>query len=64
MAPLDFAHFDGASSSDSVCCLQNLSWLLDICQIFLNFEVLGWQLLLWYSQTLLQLGHMEHIMHD
>jgi hypothetical protein len=30
MTPLDFAHSDGASSSDSVCCLQNLSWLLDI----------------------------------
>jgi hypothetical protein len=30
----------------------------------LNFEVLGWQLLFWHSQALLQLRHMEYIMHD
>jgi hypothetical protein len=45
MAPLDFTYPDGASSSDSVYCLQNLGSLLDISQVFLNFEILGWQLL-------------------
>jgi hypothetical protein len=34
MDPLDFAHPDGASSSDSICCLQNLGWLLDVSQRF------------------------------
>jgi hypothetical protein len=63
MAPLDFAHPDGTSSSDLVCCLQNLSWLLNITQIFLNLMILGWQLLLWHSQAFLQLRNMEHIMH-
>jgi hypothetical protein len=45
IAPFEFAHPDGASPSDSVCCLQNLSWLLNISQILLNFKVLCWQLL-------------------
>jgi hypothetical protein len=63
MAPLDFAHPDGASSSDSICCLQNLSWLFNVSQIFLSFKVLSWQLLFWHSQALLQLGHMKHIMY-
>jgi hypothetical protein len=40
MAPSDFAHLDGTSPSDPICCLQNLGWLLNISQIFLNFKVL------------------------
>jgi hypothetical protein len=63
MAPFDFAHPDGAPLSDSVCCLQNMGWLLDVSQIFLNFELLSWQLLLRHSQAFLQLRHMEHVMH-
>jgi hypothetical protein len=40
VAPLDFTHSDGAPSINSVYCLQNLSWLLDISQVFLNLEIL------------------------
>jgi hypothetical protein len=36
-------------------CLQNLSWLLNLSQIFLNFKILCWQLLFWHSQAFLQL---------
>jgi hypothetical protein len=64
MTPFDFAHPDGASPSDPTCCFQNLSWLLNICQIFLNFKVLYWQLLFWHSQAFLQLRHMEYVMHS
>jgi hypothetical protein len=45
MASFDFAYPDGASPSDSVYYLQNLSGLLNISQTFLNFKVLRWQLL-------------------
>jgi hypothetical protein len=63
MAPSDFAHLDGTSPSDPICCLQNLGWLLNISQIFLNFKILCWQLLSRHSQAFLQLRHMEHNMH-
>jgi hypothetical protein len=63
MVPFNFAHPDGASSSDPVCCLQNLSWLLNISQIFLNLKILSWQLLFRYSQAFLQLRQMEYVMH-
>jgi hypothetical protein len=59
MTPFDFAHPDGISPSDPICCLQNLSWLLNIGQILLNFKIFCWQLLLWHSQAFLQLRHME-----
>jgi hypothetical protein len=36
VTPFDFAHPDGTSPSDPICCLQNLSWLLNIGQILLN----------------------------
>jgi hypothetical protein len=64
MAPFNFAHPDGFSPSDPICYLQNMSWLLNIRQIFLNFKVFRWQLLFWYSQAFLQLRHMEHIVHS
>ena len=64
MAPSDFAHSDSLLSGDSVCSLNNLRWLLNIGQVFLDFETLHWQLLLWHRQTLLQLRHMKDIMHS
>jgi hypothetical protein len=63
VTPPDFAHSDGVSPGDPVCKLQNLRWLLYVGQIFLNFQTLHWQLLFWYSQTFLQLRHVEHIVH-
>ena len=33
MAPFDFTHPDGASSSDSICCLHNLSGLLNMLSL-------------------------------
>ena len=63
VTPSDFAHPDGVPPGDSVCKLQNLCWLLYVCQILLDFQVLHWQLFFWYSQTLLQLRHVEHIVH-
>jgi hypothetical protein len=33
VTPFDFAHPDGTSPSDPVCCLQNLSWLLNIYKL-------------------------------
>jgi hypothetical protein len=63
MAPFDFAHRDGVPPGDPICCLQNLRWLLNISQIFLNFKIFRWQLLFLYSQAFLQLRHVEHIVH-
>jgi hypothetical protein len=63
MAPFDFAHSDGVPLSDPICYLQNLRWLLNVCQILLNFKVFHWQLLFWYSQAFLQLRHVKHIVH-
>jgi hypothetical protein len=64
MTPFDFAHSDSFPSGDSVCSLNNLRWLFNIGQVFLDFETLHWQLLFWHTQTLLQLRHMKDIMHD
>jgi hypothetical protein len=63
MIPSDFAHSDGLSSGDSVCGLKDLRWLLNVGQVLLDFKTFHWQLLFWHSQTLLQLRHMEDIMH-
>jgi hypothetical protein len=63
MTPSDFAHSDSLPSGDSVCSLNNLRWLLNIGQVFLDFKTLHWQLLFWHTQTFLQLRHMKDIMH-
>jgi hypothetical protein len=63
MIPSDFAHSDGLPSSDSVCGLKDLHWLLDVGQVFLDFKTFHWQLLFWHTQALLQLRHMKDIMH-
>jgi hypothetical protein len=60
----DFAHSDGLPSGDSVCSLKDLRWLLNVGQVLLDFKTLHWQLLLWHSQTFLQLRHMKDIMHN
>jgi hypothetical protein len=36
----DFAHSDCFPPGDSVCSLNDLCWLLDIGQVFLDFETL------------------------
>jgi hypothetical protein len=61
--PSDFAHSDCLPSGDSVCSLKDLRWLLNVGQVLLDFKAFHWQLLLWHSQTLLQLRHMKDIMH-
>jgi hypothetical protein len=63
MIPSDFAHSDGLPSGDYVCSLKDLRWLLCVGQVLLEFKAFHWQLLLWHSQTLLQLRHMKNIMH-
>jgi hypothetical protein len=63
MIPPDFAHSDGLPSSDSVCGLKDLRWLLNVGEVLLDFKTFNWQLLFWHSQTLLQLKHMKNIMH-
>ena len=42
VTPFDLAHPDGAPPGDPICCLQNLCWLLNVRQVFLNFKVLYW----------------------
>jgi hypothetical protein len=63
MTPSDFAHSDSLPLGDSVCSLNNLRWLLNIGQVFLDFKTLHRQLLFWHTQTFLQLRHMKDIMH-
>jgi hypothetical protein len=53
MTPSDFAHSDSFPPGDSVCSLNDLRWLLNIGQIFLDFKTFHWQLLLWHMQTFL-----------
>jgi hypothetical protein len=53
VAPSDFAHSDSLPLGDSVCSLNNLRWLLNIGQVFLDFDTLPWQLLFWHTQTFL-----------
>jgi hypothetical protein len=62
VTPSDFAHSD-CFPPVTVCSLNNLRWLLNVGQVFLDFKTLHWQLLFWYTQTLLQLRHMKDIMH-
>jgi hypothetical protein len=38
MTPSDFAHYDSLPSSDSVCSLKDLHWLLNIGQVLLDFK--------------------------
>jgi hypothetical protein len=64
MTPSDFAHSDSLPSGDSVCSLNDLRWLLNIGQVFLDFKTFHWQLLFWHAQTLLELRHMKDIMHS
>jgi hypothetical protein len=49
MTPYDFAHFDSLPSGDSVSSLNYLHWLLNVGQVFLDFETLHWQLLFWHT---------------
>jgi hypothetical protein len=63
VTPSDLAHSDSLPSGDSVCSLKNLRWLLNIGQVLLDLQTFHWQLLFWHTQTLLQLRHMEDIMH-
>jgi hypothetical protein len=64
MTPSDFAHSDSLPSSDSICSLKDLRWLLNVGQVLLDFKTFHWQLLFWHTQTLLQLRHMKDIMHS
>jgi hypothetical protein len=57
MTPSNFAHSDSLPSSDSVCSLKDLHWLLNIGQVLLDFKTFHWQLLFWHTQTFLQLRH-------
>jgi hypothetical protein len=63
MTPSDFAHSDSFPSGDSVCSLNDFRWLLNIGQVFLDFETFHWKLLSWHTQTFLQLRHMKDIKH-
>jgi hypothetical protein len=36
--PFDLAHSDGLSSSDSICNLKDLHWLLNVGQVLLDFK--------------------------
>jgi hypothetical protein len=63
VTPSDFAHSDGLPSGDSVCGLKDLRWFLCVGQVLLDLQTFHWQLLLWHTQTLLQLRHMKDIMH-
>jgi hypothetical protein len=67
VTPSNFAHPDAHPDSfplgDSVCSLKNLRWLLYVGQVLLDLQTFHWQLLSWHTQTLLQLRHMEDIMH-
>jgi hypothetical protein len=38
VTPSDFAHSDGIPPGDSICNLQNLRWLLYVCQILQGIE--------------------------
>jgi hypothetical protein len=64
MTPSKFAQYDSLSSGDSVCSLNDLRWLLNIGQVFLDFNTLHLQLIFWHTQTFLQLRHLKDIMHD
>jgi hypothetical protein len=61
--PSDLAHSDCFPPSDPVCSLKNLHWLLYVGQVLLDLQTFHWQLLFWHTQTILQLRHMEDIMH-
>jgi hypothetical protein len=64
MTPSDFAHSDSLPSGDSICSLNDLRWLLNIGQVFLDFKTLHWYLLFWHTQTFLQLRQMKDIMYN
>jgi hypothetical protein len=63
VTPSDFAYSDSFPLGDSVCSLKNLCWLLYVSQVLLDLQTFHWQLLFWHTQTLLQLRHMEDILH-
>jgi hypothetical protein len=63
VTPSHFAHPDSVPSGDPVYNLKNLCWLLYVGQVFLDIQTFHSQLLLWHTQTVLQLRHMKDIMH-
>jgi hypothetical protein len=58
MAPLYLAHLNHFIPGDSSQSINDLDGIFHVGQITLHIE-----LLFWHSEALLQLGHMEYIMH-
>jgi hypothetical protein len=60
VTPSDFAHPDSVPPGDPVCSFKNQCWLIYVGKVFLAFQTIHWQLLLWYTKTILQLRHETH----
>jgi hypothetical protein len=55
VTPLNFAHLNNLITSHSLCHIQNLNQPLTVCQITSQVKLFHEQLLLWDSQTFLEL---------
>jgi hypothetical protein len=63
MAPLQLAHLDPLVLGNSHGCFKNLDGVLLIKEFFFSIQVFHGYLLFRHTQTFLQLGDIEHIMH-
>jgi hypothetical protein len=64
VAPLNLAHRNLLVPSNSFGRFQQLNRILLIGQIFACNQIFQWDLFFRYSQTFLQLWHMEHIVYN
>ena len=63
MCPLDLHKLDDLVASLAIGSLKNTDWTLCIGKICTELNLAQVHCLLWLLETLLQLGHVEHIMH-
>jgi hypothetical protein len=63
VAPLNFEELNRSTPHDSILLIQNLHWVLQIRQVSIERRDVINNDIHERSQTLLQLGDVEHIMH-
>src|SRR3954468_14176781 len=63
MCPLHLEELDGLVASLALGRVKNTDWTLRVRKIRTQLDLAQVNSLLWQLETLLQLGHVEHIMH-
>src|ERR1041384_4292937 len=63
MCPLHLEELDGLVASLALGRVKNTDWKLRIGKVRTQLDLAQVHCLLWLLETLLQLGHVEHIMH-